>query len=190
MKKLIVLLFFACGLSAHPHVFVDAKLQIFTDAAGVEKIAVTWVMDDMTSQLFLMDFDTNRNGKLEPKEAAALARESFDHLIDYRYFLRFYVDGRELPLKVKAQNFVPSIENHRLVYRFELPRKIPLAPGQKMRIKVADEEGYMAMTLKKNDVAFTGPAQPVFHIAQVDHEFYYAWVVDFDHPANQKLAAR
>ncbi|MGE4294202.1 MAG: DUF1007 family protein [Campylobacterales bacterium] len=190
MKTLIGMTFLAVTLWAHPHVFVDAKLRIFTGANGVEKIAVTWVMDEMTSQLFLMDFDANANGKLEPDEVAFMKQESFNHLIDYNYFLRLFIDGREAPLNVQAQNFTPAIENHRLVYRFELPRQTPLKPGQKMRIQVADEEGYMAMTLKKSDVAFEGAAQPDFSVKQIDHEFYYAWVVDFARSANQKLAAR
>lgn len=187
MKKLILPLLLTCSLWAHPHVFVDAALEVKTGAGGVEELTVTWIMDEMTSMTFLMDFDANRNGKLEPKEITALETESFAHLHEYRYFLRLAVDGKEIPINVKAQNFAPSIEKNRLVYRFDLPRKIPLKPGQKAEITVADEEGYMAMTLKKEDVRFVGSA-PAFVLKQVDKEFFYAWVVGFNHTPAQKLA--
>ena len=190
MKKFTLLALLACSLYAHPHVFVDAGLTVHTTQTGVESIGVSWTMDEMTSQLFLMDFDANGNGAFEPDEVAALTQESFNHLSDYGYFLRLFTDGREIPISVKAAGFMPTIENHRLVYRFELPQKIPLPLGAKMTIQVADEEGYMAMTLNQKDIRFKGALPPDFSVRRVDQEFYYAWVLDFTQNQGQKVAAR
>ncbi len=44
-------------LMAHPHCFIDVH-----PAVGAKKVTITWVIDEMSSQMMLMDFDSDHDG--------------------------------------------------------------------------------------------------------------------------------
>jgi ABC-type uncharacterized transport system substrate-binding protein len=65
---LSILLLTSVLLHAHPHVFIDFSAAY--DPAR-SRLQVTWVFDEMSSQLIALDYDANRNGRFEPREAEA-----------------------------------------------------------------------------------------------------------------------
>ncbi|MDP1576549.1 MAG: DUF1007 family protein, partial [Cypionkella sp.] len=61
---------------AHPHIFVDAQLEVAFNAAGeAEGVRITWTYDDLTSLQFVADrgMDSDFDGQLTTTEVAALS---------------------------------------------------------------------------------------------------------------------
>lgn len=72
---------FALGLMtaspalAHPHIFVDAGIEVIFNAAGqAEAVRMTWTYDDLISLTLVTErgLDADFDGALTPEEAAAL----------------------------------------------------------------------------------------------------------------------
>jgi ABC-type uncharacterized transport system substrate-binding protein len=54
-----LVLLMPCSASAHPHVYVDARVDVVFDDKGLAGFKVTWVFDEMFSNMIAYDFDTN-----------------------------------------------------------------------------------------------------------------------------------
>lgn len=67
------------ALSAHPHVFVDAKLRLQINADGVfEGIEVEWTYDDFYSLLLLADMGLDRDGDGNLEQSETILLDGFD----------------------------------------------------------------------------------------------------------------
>ena len=67
---------FALPAAAHPHMFVDAGVEvIFDDQGRAEALRITWIYDDLTSLGIVSDrgMDADFDGILTPEELAALS---------------------------------------------------------------------------------------------------------------------
>lgn len=62
--------------AAHPHVFIDATIEVIFDAEGrAEALRIGWRYDSLFSMTYVAEqgFDPDFDGVLTPEEAAALA---------------------------------------------------------------------------------------------------------------------
>ena len=149
----------ACTASyAHPHVFIDNKMELRFDAGMLKGIAFTWNFDKMFSSMMLTDFNAQPDGTFTPKTASALKAGGFDNLSNYHYFLAFQVGSRALT-KIKIEQFTPRVvEGNILVYSFFVPLDIPVTESQQtIRTTVYDDSYYVAFDLMHvDDVTITG----------------------------------
>ena len=113
-------LFFTCFLSsflhAHPHVFIDTKVNVLP-----EKIVLTWSFDEMSSAMLMDDYDKNKNKILDPDEVAFMEKDHFKTLEPYSYFIHMSDGKDEFDLK-RIIEFSASFENKKLVYTFAIPK--------------------------------------------------------------------
>lgn len=64
------------GAAAHPHVFIDARIEVIFDADGrAEALRIGWTYDSLFSMTYLAEngFDPDFDGVLTPEEEVALA---------------------------------------------------------------------------------------------------------------------
>ncbi|QOG12827.1 DUF1007 family protein [Arcobacter sp. FWKO B] len=174
MKIIISFLLTTIFVYAHPHVFVDVKfdIKIEDDEANID---VYWYFDEMTSQLILMDFDRNRNGKLDESEIKYIEKEAFSHLVDFEYYTFAYQNGSQLTLS-KPTNFTVYIEKFKVVYKFNLTTKIDLSK-KNLKIGSFDDDMGMAFGLDKNTkVATNNQNIKLSSISSIreDMDFYIA----------------
>ncbi|MCK4815305.1 DUF1007 family protein, partial [bacterium] len=107
-------------LSAHPHTFIDQRVNIAFDDKGLAGFKVRWVFDDMFSAMIAGDYDQNRNGSLEPEEVGAIKKGAFAYLAVYNYFILINIEGT--PFEVKfVKDFSAKLADNRLVYNFFVP---------------------------------------------------------------------
>ena len=67
--------FHAAPASAHPHVFAEARLELSINPDGtVKSLRHVWRFDDFFSSTVLIQFDKNKDLKLEKPELEALAK--------------------------------------------------------------------------------------------------------------------
>lgn len=67
---------FAVPAAAHPHMFIDAGIEVIFDTKGqAEALRITWTYDDLTSLGVLSDrgMDVDFDGILTPEELGALS---------------------------------------------------------------------------------------------------------------------
>lgn len=147
------------GAGAHPHVWIDLRTTVVTDAAGrVTAIEQEWLFDPIYSAYVTGGADpaTERG-----REALAdLMDESMRNLREYDYFMRVRADGARLALGDVADGYTPQMSGDRLLYRFTVPLEEPVDPrGRDVDIAVFDPTYYIEMLHLEGDVvAFRGPS--------------------------------
>ncbi len=75
------------GVSAHPHVFVEARSRLVFDDKGMA-VAVQQVFrfDDAFSAFAIQGFDTNQDGVYSREELSELAKVNVESMADFGYF--------------------------------------------------------------------------------------------------------
>ena len=145
--------------AAHPHVFIDARAVFHMKKGRVVAITQHWTFDSVFGGVVIHAFDRNRDGKLDPGEAALVRRGAFDALKDFNYFTVVRIGDEELKLE-KVSGFSAAVKDGRLVYEFTvtLPRPIDLQSGSPAFLFL-DKTYFVAVDLaKQNPVTFAGAA--------------------------------
>jgi ABC-type uncharacterized transport system substrate-binding protein len=82
---------------AHPHIFVEARLEILAGPDGnVQELRNVWRFDEVFSSSVLMDFDKNTNLKLDPDELKEVGKTVRDSLVDYDYYTNLTFNGKQI----------------------------------------------------------------------------------------------
>ena len=109
---------------AHPHVWVDNTVEAVFDENGLARFNLVWRFDEMYSGSVLVDYDDNRDGRLDAAEVDALQKDAFVQLSDYpeNDFLTYlYVDGEQKPLDSIEGFTVGFPDDGRMTYSFSVP---------------------------------------------------------------------
>lgn len=92
---------FPAAAPAHPHIFVDAGLEVYFDDQGkLAALRITWVYDAFFSMLLLSDLelDSGFSGTLSPEDHAALQGFDMNWIDGYHGDVFVSVDGARLSL--------------------------------------------------------------------------------------------
>jgi ABC-type uncharacterized transport system substrate-binding protein len=80
---------------AHPHIFIEARLEVVANPDGtIKELHNIWRFDEVFSSSVLMDFDKNTNLKLDPDELKAVGKTVRDSLVDYDYYVNMSLNGK------------------------------------------------------------------------------------------------
>ncbi len=72
---------------AHPHIFIDAKVEIGFDAQGrVAQLHHSWTFDTAFSVWMVQGLDANGDGLVSPEEMQDLANENMEGLATYGFY--------------------------------------------------------------------------------------------------------
>ena len=96
------LLLNSLSLLAHPHVFIDPRVQITINDGILKSFEITWTFDEMTSALCYESFDKNNNKKLDPDELTYIRKDIFPSLAEYDYYTYVKTDN------IKLRNIQPD----------------------------------------------------------------------------------
>lgn len=100
MKKSTLLLAAALALApaaafAHPHIFVEARLEVVAGPDGnVKELQNVWRFDEVFSSSVMMDFDKNANLKLDPDELKDVGETVRGSLAAYDYYVNMSLNGK------------------------------------------------------------------------------------------------
>lgn len=134
---------------AHPHVFIDAALQLDYDPDGrLAEVAVEWAYDDFYSLLIIEDMglDPDGDGQLTAEEEASLQGFDADWAPGSEGGLYLGVEGRRVPLQAPGE-FSASYRDGRLISRHVRPLAEPLNGTVPLLIQVYDPEYYVQFSL-------------------------------------------
>jgi len=154
IKKLLILLFPVLSL-AHPHLFIDTKLNFTIKKNKIDTLHVAWVFDDMNSQILMMDYDTNRDKKLNKKETQKFKKIYFDKLSKKKPFTHIKVDGKEIVLSKQVSAFKIDYKKNLLIINFTVDFK-KIKQLKSIDIGFWDEENYTAFSMDPEYIKFKG----------------------------------
>ncbi|WP_263833905.1 DUF1007 family protein [Sulfurospirillum oryzae] len=152
-------------LCAHPHVFIDTKVQVLPD-----KIILTWSFDEMSSAMLMDDYDKNKDKKLDANEVAFMEKDHFKTLEPYSYFMHMSNGKDEFDLK-RFSDFNATFDGKKLIYTFAIPKP----KFKKYELRFYDAEMYVALIVKKEWLTCKEPIK--CKVEGYDADFYYAYKV-------------
>ena len=114
-------------VSAHPHVWVEAKSEVvFGDDGRINAVRHAWRFDEAYSAFATQGLDEDRDGTYSIAELAPLAQINAESLSDYEFFTFLYVEGKDVQLS-GAQNYWLEFDAGLLTLFFVLPVQEPVA---------------------------------------------------------------
>jgi len=143
MKSTILAIIFGTAVlwaaSAHPHVFMDTRIEAAYGNEGLSGFWITWRFDKVFTAGILMDFDRDKNERFDPAEVAVIEDRAFSNLANYSYFV--YIrspNGAYRPSRVES--FTAYMEGGRIHYRFFVPHVVPVGEAEvKVNLAVYDD---------------------------------------------------
>lgn len=162
MRKALLLALVALFPSlalAHPHVFAEARLEVVSDDQGnIAELRNVWRFDEVFSSSVLMDFDANKNLKLDPDEAATVGQTVKDSLSEYGYYMNINADGKDV--KVAPPDMINVLyQDGKLLMFFIVRPAEPLPAKGKILLGVWDPTFYTSIDFTRDeDMATDGKA--------------------------------
>lgn len=123
LTSLIIFMFTAGALAAHPHLWIDTTVDLQMDSRGLSGVAVTWLFDEFNSADMIFSFDENLDGEISTAEQERVRMEAFAHLAEIDYFLVVF-RGQDPVELGEADSFNASILDGRLQYEFSVPVRV------------------------------------------------------------------
>jgi len=149
----------ATSLMAHPHIFIDAKVEIRVDENNqVTKLQQIWHFDPLFSATVLLDFDFNGNRELDEPEFDVLNQTIRASLAEFDFFQSITVNGRTVAL-AEPDNLETSMRNQELYLTLENRPASPLKleHGGQYRFTLYDPTFYVAVDFSRDiDITLTG----------------------------------
>lgn len=154
MRKLLLLALAALIPSlaeAHPHVFAEARLEVISDDQGnISELRNVWRFDEVFSSSVLMDFDKNKNLKLDPDEAATVGQTVKDSLADYGYYMNINADGKEVKV-APPETLNVLYKDGKLLMFFIVKPTEPLPAKGKIMLGVWDPTFYTSIDFARDE---------------------------------------
>ncbi|MCD8554601.1 DUF1007 family protein [Seleniivibrio sp.] len=167
----LLIILTAAPVFAHPHVFVDVDVSIETGQGRITAIEQSWLFDDMFSAMMIMDYDKNRNGRLDLDEVAAFKKGYFDQFSESSYFT-FIRNGKNTVKFTRATDFMPNVINGRLScgFRLEMSVAVPVSGSD---ILIYDPAYYNSVKVNSASVSGGDSKKVTAKIAVFDSLKYY-----------------
>ncbi len=148
---LLFLTLLPLSLSAHPHVFIDARVNIAIDTMSLQYIEIEWEFDRMFSSTIISQFDKNRNGTIDSAEIPLVKKGAFDNLREYGYMCHVMINGKKFRIR-KVESFSAEYRNKKISYMFRIPVNCSISGSGTVTIAIYDSTSFCDFQLFK-----TGP---------------------------------
>ena len=146
---LSLILLFPITSTAHPHVFLDTRLDFQFKQESLDGFWVEWLFDEIFTASIRMDYDADRNNQFDADEIEAIRQGAFSNLRHFNYFT-YVKAGKQLHKVTKVNSFSAKMSNNRLVYRFFVPWNVPATQKTKnLIVAIYDESFYCDIEFRK-----------------------------------------
>ena len=143
------------GAMAHPHVFIDATIEVLFDAEGrAEALRIGWTYDSLFSMTYVAEqgFDADFDGVLSAEEEAALAGFDMGWHEDFAGDTYVLIGERPIGLSRPAEA-TAAYRNGNLVSTHLRRLDEPVAPGaEPLVVQVYDPSFYTSYLIAETPV--------------------------------------
>lgn len=153
---IICLLSVVISAFAHPHMFIDTRLEVRLDGNRLDGLEITWYFDPMFTASIVGDFDENGSGSFSEHEIDLIYVNAFSNLADFDYFTYISTDNATLS-PGSVEEFTAFVEDQTLVYRFFAPIDI-FVPDGSFAVAIYDHTYYCDILYHEDTpITLTGP---------------------------------
>lgn len=167
MVRVALIACLAPGLAAaHPHIFVDAQVEVVIGADGLEAVRLTWIYDEFFSLLVTEDMglDDDLDGTLTEAELEELAAYVLAWPEGYGGDLTVSVGGEPVALGARSEAGLDFVDGRMVETHL---REVRAPVDGPVTIQVFDPGYYTAYTVEA-PVKITGGAGCEAQIARAD----------------------
>lgn len=145
---LIAALVLPVPANAHPHVFVEANLEIVRDDQGnITELRHVWRFDELFSTTVVLDFDANTNNILEPDELEEVSKTVTQSVGQENFFTEIRLGNGNVEF-VPPEKINVDYKDGQLLMFFATTLKSPVKPGDgDFKVSVSDPTYYVAMDI-------------------------------------------
>ena len=138
------------SVSAHPHVWIDAKSElIFDESNRLSTIKHVWQFDEAFSAFASQGLDENRDGVLSRAELQELAEVNVTSLLEFEYFT-FLEIGESYVEFAGPNEYWLEYSDGFLTLHYSLPLVQPvIMDGQEAELQVFDPSYFIAFEMEK-----------------------------------------
>lgn len=142
---------------AHPHIFADARLEVETGADGkIEELRNVWRFDEVFSSSVVIDFDKNKNAKLDPDELAEVAQTVANSLEEFDYFVSLIDNGKSVSVN-RPEHMAAQYDDGLLMLIFAVKPKQDVSLKGTVSVGIYDPTFYTAIDFANDgDLVVTG----------------------------------
>ena len=135
---------------AHPHVFVDVKVEVVFSEGKVTGIQHYWTFDDLYSAFVTQGVGRNPDAPTEA-ELRPIAQSNVEALAEFEYFtvLRIAESKAEVSAPTSYAMSQSAGKEKRVTLQFFLPLKTPAVADEKFAFQVFDPSYFVAFELEK-----------------------------------------
>jgi ABC-type uncharacterized transport system substrate-binding protein len=144
---LAVALALPIAAAAHPHIFIEHRMQLLFDQTGVTGLRMVWRFDELYSSTLRTDYTDTPKGPITANDVQSLREHHFTPVAAKHFFAGATLNGEKLPLD-HFTDFEAKFVDNKAVYSFTIPLK-PSAQAAKNTLEVAvfDPEYYIDFEL-------------------------------------------
>jgi len=155
MKKRVTMQLAAMALAAipaaalaHPHVFVEANLEVVRDKQGaVTEMRHVWRFDELFSSTVLLDFDTDGDGKLSAAELDEVSKVVTESIGEFNFYTEVRLDSKPQEFVGPQKIMVDYVDGQVLMF-FAATMKTPIAVHNRdFRVSVSDPTYYVSLEI-------------------------------------------
>jgi len=138
----------AQSASAHPHVFIEANLEIVRNEAGsVTELRHVWRFDELFSASVLLDYDANGDNKLDAGELDEVSATVTSSIAEYDFYTEMRVGSDPVEFAPPARIMVDYVDNQILMFFALQPSRAIETKSGKFKIAVSDSSFYVALEI-------------------------------------------
>ncbi|WP_394706052.1 DUF1007 family protein [uncultured Martelella sp.] len=144
---------------AHPHVFVDARLEVVADDDGnVTALQNVWRFDEFFSSSVILDYDANLDNQLTGDELTDIGETVRQSLAEYNYYTQITADGEDVKLAKPDVIHADMVDGQLLLFFAAKPEN-PLPLSGHLTFGVYDPTMYTAIDFRNDsDLVTQGDA--------------------------------
>jgi ABC-type uncharacterized transport system substrate-binding protein len=164
------------GAMAHPHVFVQAEVELIVDQGQLTGVRLNWIYDDFFSLLLTEDLQIDPDGDLvlTEEELATLSASVTDWPPDYQGDLYLVQDAQPLALAPRQEHHA-TLRDGLVVETVLMPLANPVTVGDPVEVRVYDPFYYIAYSVV-GDLVVTGDPNCTASYRAADLNAAYALV--------------
>ncbi len=150
----LAILLASAGLpNAHPHVFVEANMEvIINDKGNFTELRHVWRFDELFSSTLVIDYDTNTNGKLDENEIKVITTTIHASIGEYDFYTAMRA-GEKVINFYEPEKLNTYMEDGQMIMFFtiepENPHDFKKAP---LRISASDTSYYVAFEFSEKNI--------------------------------------
>jgi len=143
--------------NAHPHVFVEANMDVVLNEKGeFTELRQVWRFDEIFSATVIIDYDENADGKLDEKELEEVATTVKGSIAEYDFYTALR-SGENVIEFFEPKTMSAYFEDSQMIMFFSInPSKPFNMKDQPLRISASDTSYYVAFDFAEKNISLTG----------------------------------